>query len=134
MSHKLNVLIVEDSLIVAERIKEMLNELNEVSRIDEAIDSKEAMSMFDVEVPDVVLLDIDLPGKSGIEILREIKQKYFSTCVIMLTNHTERYIRELCQESGADYFFDKSTEFEKVSGALSLLSSEKGYGMRRRGH
>jgi DNA-binding NarL/FixJ family response regulator len=122
---KLKVLIVEDSPMVSLRIREMLSQVEEVSHIDEAISSSEAMSIFDSRVPDVVLLDINLPGKSGIEILKDIKQKYLSTYVIMLTNCSEASTRQLCKELGADYFFDKSAEFDKVPEALAFISNAK---------
>ena len=111
--------------MVSRRIKEMLSELPEISIIDSATDSLEAMTVFETRIPDVVLLDINLPGKSGIEILKEIKLNYLNTSVVMLTNCSEPCMRKLCKELGADFFFDKSSEFEKVPETMSYISSSK---------
>ena len=118
---KLKVLIVEDSAVVAARIMRMLNELEEITVVGEAMNSKEAMIITRVMSPDVVFLDISIPGKSGIHVLTEIKQNYPNTKVVMLTNYSESYYRNLCDDLGADSFLDKSTEFEKIPDVLSSL-------------
>src|SRR5687768_13892516 len=112
--NKLKVLIVEDSEIVTRRIRSMLKEMPEVSVVGEAVNGTEALAINEVMHPDVVLLDIKLPGTNGVDVLKEIKQKNKATKVMMLTNYSDLHHRKRCKEAGADYFFDKSIEFEKV--------------------
>jgi DNA-binding NarL/FixJ family response regulator len=118
---KLNVLIVDDSKIITTRIRNMLAGIKNINVIGEAMNYIEAMDIIRHHAPDVVLLDINLPGKSGVDILKEVKQTYKNIKVIMLTNHSEPLYRTLCKKAGSDYFFDKSAEFEKVPEVLISL-------------
>lgn len=121
---KLRVLIVEDSDVVIRRIRSMLKEIPQVTVVGEAINGTEALAITKVMDPDVVLLDIQLPGVSGIEVLKEIKLNYKRTKVMMLTNYSDLHHRKRCKEAGADFFFDKSIEFEKVPDVLNAIYSD----------
>jgi DNA-binding response OmpR family regulator len=112
------IFIVDDSSIIRERIMEKLGMLTMNSTVFEAKDYQSANQMIDKEQPDIAILDIQLPDGSGIDLLSKIKSTYKNTVVIMLTNYPYSIIRKRCDELGADYFFDKSTEFEKVLEVL----------------
>ena len=73
-------------------------------------------------VPDAVILDIRLPRKSGIEVLRDIKKDKPSPVVIILTNYPYPQYQKECTEAGADYFLNKSTEFNKIADVLKNLT------------
>lgn len=115
------VFIVDDSPIIRERIIEKVEMIPSVSNVLEAKDYKSANLIIDEETPDIAILDIQLPDGSGIDLLIKIKQKRKETVVIMLTNYPYSIIRKRCDDLGADYFFDKSTEFEKL---LEVLETE----------
>ena len=121
----LSVLIVEDSAVVTERIREVLYNLSGITVIGSAADSREALTIIQLMAPDVVLLDIGIPGISGIQVLKEIKLKYKGTRVIMLTNYSGAEYRDFCFVLGADFFYDKSTEFEKIPETLEIMLAEK---------
>ncbi|HQW23997.1 MAG TPA: response regulator, partial [Bacteroidia bacterium] len=70
--------------------------------------------------PDVIILDIKIPGKSGVEVLPELKTKSYAK-VIMLTNYSDAYYKNLCMKLGAEYFLDKSNEFEKINEILMSI-------------
>jgi DNA-binding NarL/FixJ family response regulator len=120
---KLKVLIVEDSEVVTKRLRSMLKEMAEVSIVGEAMNATEAFAIHGVMHPDVVLLDINLPGMNGVDVLKEIKKLNGNTTVMMLTNYSDLHHRKRCKEAGADYFFDKSIEFEKVPDTLTHINS-----------
>jgi len=124
-AEKLKVLIVEDSEVVTKRLRSLLKEMPEVSIVGEAMNGIEALAIHNVMHPDVVLLDIKLPGMNGVEILKEIKQLNSNTKVMMLTNYSDLHHRKRCKEAGADYFFDKSIEFEKVPDTLIHINSHR---------
>ena len=75
---------------------------------------KEASVIIQMTQPDVILLDIEMPGKSGIDLLTEIRLMHSTAKVIMFTNNANPYSKNLCLQLGADYFLDKSNEFEQI--------------------
>jgi len=121
----MKVLIVDDSAIVRERLKNMLSEIVELQNISQARDSLEAISSFHKLNPEVVILDIRMPGGSGIDVLQEIKKETTPPLVIVLTNYPYPQYRKKCIDAGADFFFDKSTEFDQVIDVLKQLSQNQ---------
>jgi len=115
----MKVFIADDSSEVRERIRMLLSELKEVEMIGEANNVQEAIENIRQQGPDVVILDIRMPGGSGIDVLREIVKKGRAPVVIMLTNYPHRQYKKKCMDAGADFFFDKSREFEKVVEVLN---------------
>lgn len=126
MSKCLNVLIVEDSLLIAKKMKLLLAPLEFIDLAGIAQNYDEAVSILEVMVPDVIILDIQMPGKSGIELLTEVKLRHLKSRVIVFTNHSDPYFRNLCNQLGADFFLDKSTEFEKIPVLLDFLLQHTG--------
>src|SRR5687767_10039957 len=118
---KLSVLVVDDNRKFVERINSLLKAVTEIDKIDLAFDFDEARRRLNIRIPDVVLLDINLDGKSGIELLRIIKGSASNCKVIMITNQVEDYYREQCRESGADYFLDKTNEFSAIPRIIRSL-------------
>ena len=116
------MLIVDDNHRFIERMICLLDDVKNIEYINIANDYNKATRIIDEERPYVVLLDINLPGKSGIEILKQIKKGDRPSHVIMVTNHADDYYRDQCKEIGADYFLDKSNDFAKVPAIISRLS------------
>lgn len=82
-----------------------------------------ALELIAVHRPEVVVLDLHMPGKSGIQTLPLIKSLPEPPRVIVLTNHPDHSHRSACMRLGADYFFDKSTEFSRVVDAVIEMTS-----------
>lgn len=118
----LKVLIVDNSAIVRERIIAMLSEVPKAPTISQAKDSLEAIELLHKLNPELVIMDINIPGGSGIDTLREIKKGNRPPLVIVLTSQSYPQYRKKCLKAGADFFFDKSTEFDKVAKVLNQLS------------
>jgi len=117
----MKVFIADDSAVVRERLIEMLSEFPEIEIIGQAQSVPESIESIRALHPDVVILDIRMPGGSGIDVLQNIKKNNPALIVIMLTNYPYPQYRKKCMEAGADYFFDKATEFEKVTEVLKKL-------------
>ena len=118
----MRVLIVDDSAMVAERVTAMLASLPEkVELIGQARDAAEAIAAVQALKPDAVILDIRIPGGSGFDILQAIKKDRPDTIVMMLTNYPYPQYRQKSLEEGADFFFDKSTEFDQVPAVFQQL-------------
>lgn len=121
----MKVLIVDDSEVVRERLKAMLSEVTELKDISQAEDVPEAISSFHKLNPEVVILDIRMPGGSGIDVLQKVKKSNRPPLVIVLTNYPYPQYRRKCIDAGADFFFNKSTEFDKVTEVLKQLKQNQ---------
>jgi DNA-binding NarL/FixJ family response regulator len=110
----MKVLIAEDSPLVAERLKELLSELDQVEIIGPAPDGDAAVQLFQRHRPGVALLDLHMPGHGGLDALLEIRKQGHSCAVVMLTNYDLPEYRDACLRAGADFFLRKSAEFERV--------------------
>ena len=121
----MRVLIVDDSKIVCERLQQMLINIADVEIVGQANNGKDAIAIISETNPDVVILDIRLPGKSGIDVLKDIRNKKLPIRVIMLTNYPYPQYRKKCEELGADYFFDKVTEIEEIPKVIEDLAKNK---------
>lgn len=115
------VLIVEDSRIVRQRLVGLVAEVPQVRIIGVAEDGFQARDLFQQHRPDAVILDISLPGISGVDLLVAFKREHPACVVIVLTTYAFKEFRQRCALLGADYFFDKATEFERVTGVLATL-------------
>ena len=76
--------------------------------------------------PDVLILDMAMPGGGGFNVLQAVKQQPSTPLVIVLTNHPA--YRKRCLEAGADYFFDKSAEFDQLLALLERLKPDASAG------
>jgi DNA-binding NarL/FixJ family response regulator len=118
-----NVFLVEDSAPIRARIAEMLGNVDGVVIVGEAATPASAIDGILRTRPDSVVLDIQLIGGSGIEVLRKVCPVAPDIVFIMLTNHPDPQYRKICMESGARYFLDKTTEFEKVREVIATLGA-----------
>lgn len=117
----MKIIIVDDSPLVRERLISTCADLEGVQVVGEAENVLEAVRAIKRLHPDLVVLDIKMPLGSGIDVLRYIKKSDSSCKVIVLTNYPYPQYRDKCRALGAEYFFDKSTEFEKVPEVLEQL-------------
>jgi two-component system, NarL family, response regulator DevR len=108
------VLIVDDSEQIRERLAALLSESAEIRIVGQAGNSHQALNAIERLRPDTVILDIRLPGSSGIEVLKQVKAQHPQMQVIMLTNYDHAMYRQQCQQLGADHFLNKTREFEKI--------------------
>jgi len=108
------VAIVDDSILIRRSLVKLLDGLANVTEIAEAINVPEANRIVTEFKPDIVILDIRMPGGSGFDVLREIRKGPEHVLVIILSKYSSAAFREEAEREGADYFFDKSDEFENV--------------------
>jgi DNA-binding NarL/FixJ family response regulator len=119
------VLIVEDALIFRERLVALIADLRNVAIVGLAGDGFQAQALFRQHRPDAVVLDIQLPGIGGMDLLVQFKREHPTCVVIVLTTYAFKEFRERCTALGADHFFDKSAEFERVIEVLGTLQPGK---------
>ena len=100
----------------------MLSTFKDVEIIGEAQNQKEAIDKIWKLKPNVVILDVRLSEGSGIEVLKDIKKDYPAPIVIVLTNYPFPQYQKKCMEIGADFFFDKSRDFNEIPVVFEQLS------------
>jgi DNA-binding NarL/FixJ family response regulator len=120
--HTLKVFVVDDSSIVRDRLVAMVSALPGITTVGQAQDASEAIEGIHWTQPDVVILDIHMPGRNGIDVLYQLKEMQPAPKVIMLTNYAYQQYRKKCEQAGADFFFDKSTEFDQIPQALEQVN------------
>lgn len=119
---KLSIAIVDDSDIIRQRLVHRISKCENIQIIWEAENVVNTFNCCSLSEPSVLILDIQLPDGSGIDVLEKIKLANSGIKVIMLTNYPSLPFRKKCIAAGADYFFDKSTEFEKVFEVLKEIA------------
>lgn len=110
----MRVFIADDSELFCKLLVADLSEIQGLEVVGQAQRGSEAIKLIQKLNPDVVILDIRMPGGNGIDVLQNIEKHNGTPVIIMLTNYPYPQYRRKCMEAGADFFFDKSSEFEKV--------------------
>jgi DNA-binding NarL/FixJ family response regulator len=123
MNKKLVALIVDDSQLIAERLIELLKRSENIQRTVLGSNYEEGKRLLEENAVDVILLDINLPDKSGIELLKHIKKIQYPVKVIMVTNESNPMYKQICMKLGAYAYFDKSNEFENLLEILETLGN-----------
>jgi DNA-binding NarL/FixJ family response regulator len=121
----MRVLIVDDSKIVCDGLQQMLINIADVEIVGQAHNAEDAIASISESKPDAVILDIRLPGLSGIDVLKDIRAKKLPIRVIMMTNYPYPQYRKKCKQLGADYFFDKVAEIEMIPKVIAELAKDK---------
>jgi DNA-binding response OmpR family regulator len=127
----MRILIADDSEFILESLSKLINATNRRNEVFVAKDVEEAITKLDNINPEVLVLDLKMPKGIGFDVLDIAKQKEKPPIVIILTNYDLEQYKKRSFNSGADYFFDKSTEFEKVIDVIeeidqNLVSKNKG--------
>lgn len=120
----MKVLVVDDSRIIRDRLVNLLSLIQGVEAVAQAENAQNAISTYQTFRPEVLILDIRMHGTNGIDVLKEIKSKEDAPKVIMLTNFPYPQYREKCMEEGADFFLDKSTEFDEIGEIIRNMVKE----------
>jgi len=122
---RLNIFIVDDSSAIRARLAEMLGRIEGLRVVGQAADGPSAVTGILALRPDSVLLDLELNGSSGMQVLRAVHPQDPAIAFVVLTNHSEPQYRRACERAGAAYFLDKSSEFNRVPGVMAEIASAR---------
>lgn len=120
----MKVVIADDSVLMRDRLATLLSELPDLDIVGQARNGVEAIDSIRTLHPDAVILDIRMPKKSGIEVLREIKRQQSFPLFIIFTSYPYPQYRDTCLKAGADFFFDKSCDVEQLLQVLQALAQK----------
>jgi len=115
---KCRIFMVEDHPIVTEGLKELIEDEQDLVICGEAQEAEKALGAISKLKPDLVLVDISLPGKSGLELIKDIKARHPQLPILVLSMHDERVYAERALRAGAAGYVMKAEATEKVIGAI----------------
>ncbi len=127
----INILIVDDHLIVREGIKRIINDVPDMNIVAEASSGQEAIDLILENLYDLILLDISMPGKNGLQTLKLIKKHNKNTPVLILSMHSEEQYAMRTIKAGASGYMTKETAshqlvtaIRKINGGRKFISKE----------
>jgi DNA-binding NarL/FixJ family response regulator len=121
-------MLVEDNPSFRQIVKANLQDQFPSMDIIEAADGVEALRKIDFRLPNLILMDITLPGENGLELTRKIKADYPGLTIIILTSHDEPEYREAAIRSKANYFLSKgSIATDEIFKLVKSIILRKGF-------
>jgi DNA-binding NarL/FixJ family response regulator len=120
----MRILVAEASHAIFERLSELLASLPGIDITGHTTDVPRTMRCFAERRPDTVILDLNIAGGNGIDVLKSIKRTHPETAVVVLTRFAYPQYRVKCMDLGAHSFLDKSMEFEKVPTLIRELAEK----------
>ncbi len=111
----MKVLLADDSELILERLKEMLSSYKMIDIVGSLKNGTDTLDALRTLKPDLAIVDIKMPGLSGLEVLQRIRKEDKTIKIIILTFYSSDYYRSIALKAGADYFFNKVDEFQEVA-------------------
>lgn len=121
------VILADDHVMMREGIRQLLEFDGSIEVIDEANNGEECLEKIENNLPEVLLLDINMPKKNGIEVLEEIKKRKIKVKVLMLTVHDEVEYLLKAVDIGADGYILKDSESAELKRAINTVVSGENY-------
>ena len=123
----IKVMIADDHILMREGIKQLLEFDGSIEVIGQAGDGNECLELLKTVHPDVLLLDINMPNKNGIETLQEIRDKKMNVKVLMLTVHNEVEYLVKAVDIGVDGYILKDSESLELKKAIQAVMNGESY-------
>ena len=124
----INVIVVDDHQIFRDGIVSLFSDVEDISILDVASSGDEALERLKFKKPDVMLLDISMPGKSGIEVIAEAKAILPDLKILILSMHTgEDYIFKAIRAGASGFLAKQSTSKPELINAITAISQGKEY-------
>ncbi len=120
-------MLVEDNSSFRQEVKRNLQLQFPSMNIIEAAEGVEALQKVDSNLPNLIFMDIRLPGENGLELTRKIKANHPDIVVIMLTSHDSPEYREAATQCKANYFLSKGSATDEIFKLVKSILLEKGY-------
>ena len=118
---KIKIMIVDDFALIRDGLKNLLELDGSMKVISEAQDGIDCLNKLNEKLPDIILLDINMPNKNGLEVLQEIRSNEIPIKVMILTMHNEIDYLLRAIEIGADGYASKNIKFEELKEAIDLI-------------
>ena len=123
----IKVMIADDHVLMREGVKQLLEYDGSIKVISEAADGVECLKILETVTPDILLLDINMPNKNGIEVLEEIKNKNIDIKILILTVHNEIEYLLRAVDIGVDGYILKDSESAELKKAINYIYNGENY-------
>ena len=117
----MKLFVIDASPLGQKGMVDLLSDINGIEIAGSTNDMNTIHDMLRENDTDVIIMDIEMPERNGIDILTWIKARYPSVIIIICSNLSYPQYRMRCREVGAEFFFDKSTEFQMVPETVRRL-------------
>ena len=111
----MKVLLADDSALIRERLRDMLSVFQQVEIVGSFENGADTLQALRLLKPDLAIVDLKMPGLSGLDVLSGIRKENNTLKFILLTFFSSGYYRQMAIQAGVDYFFSKVDDFEKVA-------------------
>jgi DNA-binding NarL/FixJ family response regulator len=122
---KYRIILADDHVLVREGIKRILQEDPRLTVVDETGDGVELLRLLEETTPDMIIIDISMPGLGGIEALKLIKDLYPQIKVLVLTMHKSKEYLYVAMENGADGYLVKDDANDVLHSAIKTIRRGK---------
>ncbi|NLE43543.1 MAG: response regulator transcription factor [Chloroflexi bacterium] len=123
--HKIRVLLADDHNLITKGLQALLNYEPDIQVLGQALDGREAMRLVEELKPDVLVIDLEMPGMSGLEALRQLKKRGDSVRVVVLTMHKEtKYIVQVLRAGAAGYILKDAAVADLVNGIRTAYAGD----------
>jgi DNA-binding NarL/FixJ family response regulator len=124
----IKVLLVDDHAVVRLGLNTLLSDEREIIIVGEAANADQAMQLVDLLKPDVVILDIQIPGRNGIEVCKSIVSQYPNSKVVMLTSHTsDEFITQAIRAGASGYVLKQVGNEELLRAIKAAYAGEMAF-------
>ena len=124
---KTGIFIVDDHYMVIEGIRSLLQNENDIEWMGHATNAASCLSFLKLQEPDIILMDINLPDMSGIDLCKEVKQLHPSVFVLGLSTFNQQTVIQDMMENGASGYVLKNATKEELLEAISVVLKGKKY-------
>ncbi len=123
----ISVFIVDDHYMVIEGIRSILQNEKSIEWAGHAMNAASCLSFLKQRQPDVILMDINLPDKSGIDLCKEVKEKYPSVFIVGLSTFNQQSFVQKMMGHGASGYLLKNATYQELSDAINTVVKGKIY-------
>ena len=123
----IRVMLVDDHVLMREGIRQLLEFDSDIKVVDEASNGVECIKKLEKNIPDILLLDINMPKMNGIEVLEELKKRKIDVRVLMLTVHNEIEYLIKANDIGVDGYILKDSESSELKRAIYTIMDGETY-------
>ncbi len=122
----IRIFIADDHYMVVEGIRSLLQGESNIEWMGHAMNAASCLAFLQQQRPDVILMDINLPDKSGIDLCREVKQKYPAICILGLSSFNQQsYIQKMIDSGASGYVLKNATRDELIEAIEAVTEGRK---------